>query len=199
MTCGSESQARADDVLALAPDVVIVATGAVPTRPPLPGCDGETVQTIQDALADGVSGRRVALIDCGESDWKVLTVAERLVADGHEVTLVSPVPVGSEVDQFSRPPLLRRLRRAGVRFLEHTALAEVTPDAVTVRDVWTDEVSSLDEIDAVVTSWFGTADDALLRELDARGDLDVHGVGDCQAPRRAIDAIRDGFRVARTL
>jgi hypothetical protein len=70
---------------------------------------------------------------------------------------------------------------------------------VTVRDVWTDEMSSLDEVDAVVTSWFGTADDALLRELDARGDLEVYGVGDCQAPRRAIDAIRDGFRVARTL
>ncbi len=192
-------EANADDVLALGPDVVIVATGAVPTRPPLPGCAGERVQTIQEALADGVPGRRVALIDCGESDWKALTVAERLVADGHEVTLVSPVPVGSEVDQFSRPPLLRRLRRAGVRFVEHTALAEVTPDEVTVRDVWTDETWSLDEVDAIVTSWFGAADDALLRELDARGDLEVHGVGDCQAPRRAIDAIRDGFRVARTL
>ena len=192
--------ASAADVLALEPDAVIVATGSRPGRPQLPGCDGDAVHTIHDVLAgDDVNGPSVVLVDCGESDWKCLTVAERLAADRHRVTLVSPVPVGIEIDQFSRPPLMRRLRRAGVEFVEHTALVAVAPGVVTVRDVWTDERRELDGVDDVVVSWYGTARDELLLELDELDALEVHGVGDCQAPRRAIDAIRDGFRVGRSL
>jgi 2,4-dienoyl-CoA reductase-like NADH-dependent reductase (Old Yellow Enzyme family) len=192
--------ASAADVLALEPDVVIVATGSRPGRPQLPGCDGDNVITIHDVLAGvDVRGPSVVLVDCGESDWKCLTVAERLAADGHRVTLVSPVPVGIEIDQFSRPPLIRRLRRAGVEFVEHAALVAAAPGVVTVRDVWTDERWDLGSVDEVVVSWYGTARDELLLELDELDALEVHGVGDCQAPRRAIDAIRDGFRVGRGL
>jgi hypothetical protein len=47
----------------------------------------------------------------------------------------------------------------------------------------------------VVTAWYGEADDLLFRELSATG-VECHAIGDCLAPRRAIDAIWDGFRVA---
>ena len=50
-------------------------------------------------------------------------------------------------------------------------------------------------IDAVVVSWFGVASTDLLDDLRAMERLDVRAVGDCLAPRRAIDAIWDGFRV----
>jgi 2,4-dienoyl-CoA reductase (NADPH2) len=39
------------------------------------------------------------------------------------------------------------------------------------------------------------ADDALVQGLRDIDGLEVHAVGDCLAPRRAIDAIWDGFRI----
>ena len=51
------------------------------------------------------------------------------------------------------------------------------------------------EADSVVLSWYGVAEDTLVHALRDIDGLEVHAVGDCLAPRRAIDAIWDGFRV----
>jgi hypothetical protein len=153
--------------------------------------------TAQDAILHGVEGSRVVLLDGGEADWKALTTAERLAADGHEVSLVSPVTVGAEIDVFSRPPLLRRLRRAGVRFIEYHTATAVHLDRITVRENFTSEEHDL-PVDAVVTAWYGRASDELFHQLTELG-LEAYAVGDCLAPRRAIDAIWDGFRIGREL
>ncbi len=184
-------------VTSLAPDVVVIATGSVPSRPSLPGAGADRMITAQDAILHGVEGSRVVLLDGGEADWKALTTAERLAADGHEVSLVSPVTVGAEIDVFSRPPLLRRLRRAGVRFIEYHTATAVHLDRVTVRENFTSEEHDL-PVDAVVTAWYGRASDELFHQLAELG-LEVYAVGDCLAPRRAIDAIWDGFRIGREL
>ncbi|WP_132975796.1 oxidoreductase [Pseudonocardia dioxanivorans] len=179
------------EVAALDPDLVVVATGSLPGRPPVPG--GELVSTAHDAITNGVRGERVVVLDSGEADWKVLTTAERLAADGHVVTLVTPVSAGAELDAFSRPPMLRRLGAAKVRIREsHTVLA-IEDGQVRSRDNWTgDQV--VDEADAVVAAWYGVACDELVGQLAAQG-IQVRAVGDALAPRRAIDAIWDGFRV----
>ena len=52
---------------------------------------------------------------------------------------------------------------------------------------------------------YGVAEDALFGELlnlSESGELpgvELHAIGDCLAPRQAIDAIWDAFRVARGL
>jgi 2,4-dienoyl-CoA reductase-like NADH-dependent reductase (Old Yellow Enzyme family)/thioredoxin reductase len=186
-----------EDVVARAPEVVIVATGSVPSGPAIPGADGAHVATAHDAINSGVEGDHVVLLDSGEADWKCLTTAERLAADGHRVTLVSPVPIGAEIDAFSRPPLLRRLRRAGVEFVEYHTATAIGPGTVTIRESFTGEERQV-PADAVVTAWYGRAQDDLFHEVVAAG-VDARAVGDCLAPRRAIDAIWDGFRVAREL
>ena len=57
-----------------------------------------------------------------------------------------------------------------------------------IREGFTSDERWLDDVHAVVTAWYGIADDALLSALRADPALDVHGVGDCLAPRRAIAA-----------
>lgn len=191
-------EAGAGTIAELAPDAVVVATGSRPGRPDVPGRDLPHVCSVHDAIAEGVDGESVVVIDAGEADWKCLTTAERLAADGHRVRLVSPVPVGAELDQFSKPPLLRRLRRVGVTFLEYRVPAAFHERSVELRDVLADTVETLDDVDAVVLSWYGVARDELFGELEADG-VEVHAVGDALAPRRAIDAIWDGFRIGRQL
>ena len=59
--------------------------------------------------------------------------------------------------------------------------------------------------DSVVGAAYGIADDTLFGELSTlvssgiAPPIEVHAVGDCLAPRQAIDAIWDAFRVARAL
>jgi 2,4-dienoyl-CoA reductase-like NADH-dependent reductase (Old Yellow Enzyme family)/thioredoxin reductase len=191
-------RATPEHVASLAPDAVIVATGARAGRPDIPGADLPHVFDVADAIAGRVVGSSVVLVDSGEADWRVLTTAERLAADGHQVRIVGPVPMGAEIDAFSRPPLLRRLRRAGVEFVEYHSLVEIGPGVVRLRDNHT-AAEEESPADAVVFSWFGVADDSLFHELDRIGGMQVRAVGDCLAPRRAIDAIWDGFRIGMSI
>ena len=191
--------ATAASVLALAPDAVVVATGSTPGRPAVPGADLPHVYDVRDVV-DGIGpeGGSVVIVDSGEADWKVLTTAERLAADGHSVKIVGPVPMGTEIDAFSRPPLLRRLRKAGVEFCEYRSVVSIASGTVRLRDNHTGDEYDV-EADSVVFSWFGVARDGLFHELDAVPGLEVRAVGDCLAPRRAIDAIWDGFRIGNSI
>jgi 2,4-dienoyl-CoA reductase (NADPH2) len=49
-----------------------------------------------------------------------------------------------------------------------------------------------------VFAWYHKANNTLLRSLKGRVK-ELHAVGDCVAPRKAIDAIREGFLLGRAL
>ena len=188
------TRATLDSVRAAQADVVIVATGSTPGRPAIPGADLPHVVPVHDAIRQGVQGPRVVVVDSGESDWKCLTTAEGLAAAGHAVSIVSPVPIGTEMDTFSKPPMMRRLRAAGVQNIEYHSVTAIEPARVQVRENLSGETRWIDA-DSVVLSWYGVADDTLFHQLRGIDGLEVHAVGDCLAPRRAIDAIWDGFRI----
>lgn len=194
-----ETPAGADTVGAVGADAVVVATGSLPGRLPVPGGDSPDVVSVQQAIVAGVAARSVVVVDCGEADWKSLTAAECLASRGHRVRVVTPGSAGAEIDPFSRGPLLRRLARAGVEILEHRSVLDVAPGTMRLRHAWSGGEERLSGVDGVVVSWYGVADDWLFHELDGRGTVEVHAAGDCVAPRRAIDAIWDGFRVGRVV
>jgi pyruvate/2-oxoglutarate dehydrogenase complex dihydrolipoamide dehydrogenase (E3) component len=187
-----------DTIRALVPDVVIVATGATPGLPAVPGAEQSHVVTVPQAIHDGVTGDHIVIVDCGEADWKSLTTAECLASRGHRVTVVSPTPAGVEIDIFSKPTLLRRLAAAKVNILEYRSLVSIGARDVTLMHGWSKATEVLDSVDAVVASWYGIANDSLRAPLEELG-IEVHLVGDSLAPRRAIDAIWDGFRIGREL
>ena len=190
--------ATIENVKASRAEVIVVATGARPGKPAIPGADLPHVHTVHEAIAGKVKGKRVVVVDSGESDWKCLTTAEGLAANGHEVSIVSPVPIGTEMDTFSKPPMMRRLRAAGIQFIEYHAAAAVEAGRLQIREGLTGITRWIDA-DAVVMSWYGVADNELAQSLRAIEGLEVHVAGDCLAPRRAIDAIWDGFRIGVAL
>jgi hypothetical protein len=127
-----------------------------------------------------------------------LTTAECLASRGLRVTVVSPTPAGVEIDIFSKPTLLRRLAAAKVNILEYRSLVSIGARDVTLMHGWSKAIEVLNNVDAVVASWYGIANDSLRAPLEELG-IEVHLVGDSLAPRRAIDAIWDGFRIGREL
>ena len=74
----------------------------------------------------------------------------------------------------------------------------IQKQSLTLVHGWSKQSEILPEVDAVVLSWYGVANDELRLALENSG-FDVHLVGDCLAPRRAIDAIWDGYRLGNTL
>jgi pyruvate/2-oxoglutarate dehydrogenase complex dihydrolipoamide dehydrogenase (E3) component len=183
-------EAGADDVLALAPDRVVVSTGAHPHRPPLAG-DGVAVVHAWDALAGADAGGRVLVSDWG-GDWTGLDVAEALVARGAEVRLMtSAVAFGIAVHQYQRNLYLARLDEAGVELIHHLRPVSLRPGAVECVNVFSHRPVAVEGVDALVVSAGRTATNDLYDALRAAG-VPAERVGDTLSPRSFEEAIREG-------
>ena len=121
----------ADAIHEAAPDVVIVATGADPLVPPIPGIAGPNVIDAQEILHDRVTvapGERYAVIGGSATGCET---AEWLVAAGAEVTIVEMLPiVGQGIELITRRHLLADLRGNGVSILTKAKVTMVEPNAV---------------------------------------------------------------------
>jgi len=102
----------------------------------------------------------------------------------------------------STPPLLARLRGAGVELRVLTAVAAIGAGEVTVYDPyelaathWLRESTIPAELVVLVGPTVG--DDRLATELADIAEL--HLIGDCLAPRRLTHAVLEGQRLARRL
>ena len=84
-----DAYADADDIRALEPDVVIMATGGLPETPALSAGTALVVSTWDVLSGEVRPGRRVLVFDDHGSD-QALSAAERLAADGSEVEIVTP-------------------------------------------------------------------------------------------------------------
>ena len=175
------------------PDSLVIATGSLLDRPQIPGAKLPHVCNAEVAIASGVVGPNVIVVDSGEADWRVLTTAENLADKGHNVTLVSPISIAAEIDAFSRPPFMRRLAQAKINCLENHSLISINKQNVEFKHKWSGEKLLL-AADNVVLSWFNKANDRLASEFEDH-DFDCYLIGDALAPRLAINAIWDGFRV----
>lgn len=115
-------------VAARAPDVVVVATGASPVVPPIPGIDAAHVHDAQALLRGEVPvppGARVVVVGGSATGCET---AETLVAHGAQVTVVeTDRAVGRGIEAITRRHLIRSLRADGVELWTRTTLVAVEP------------------------------------------------------------------------
>jgi 2,4-dienoyl-CoA reductase-like NADH-dependent reductase (Old Yellow Enzyme family)/thioredoxin reductase len=191
--------ATAADVVSTHAEVVLIATGSTPRRPPIPGADLAHVFTAADALRDPIGlGRRVVVIS--EDDGPApLSVADHLAGLGHAVTLVyqttAPSPL---VGKYSNGGMLARLIDGGVEFVSMARATEITADSVHVASTYGTRRWTIGPTDSVVLATGSIPNDALYRELKAMRS-NVHILGDAFAPRRMVFATRQAFDLAQTL
>lgn len=196
-------------------EAVVVATGSTPLRhgwtarrperwspdaAALPGVDQWNVYTPVDILGGRADlPYRILVVD-DTGDRQAFVVAEYLARRRHAVHVVSQYPQLGHAfaDGHDLPFAFGRLRRAGVTFTPNVEIAAIEDDTVTLADVHTGEATVLEDVDGVVLVLGNVADDSLARELDGSG-LDVHLIGDAQAPRRIFNAIWEGEAAARRL
>ncbi|WP_020106791.1 FAD-dependent oxidoreductase [Nocardia sp. 348MFTsu5.1] len=206
-------RATADDLIGQF-DAAVIATGSTPIRhgwtsrhpdrwvagTALPGSDQWNVYSPAQILSGHVDiPHRVLIVD-DTGDRQAFVTAEYLVGRRHPVHIVSQYPQLGHAfaDAHDLPFAFGQLRRAGVTFTAGTEVTEIDGDTVTLKDVHTQELSTLTDIDAVVLVLGNTANDSLARELEGSG-VDVQLIGDAHAPRRIFNAIWEGEQAARSL
>lgn len=195
-------RATVDEIAAYDADRVVVATGAAPRRPAVPGADLPFVHTSYDVLAAPPDrddlGEHVVVI-AQDDHLPPLSVADFLAGRGHRVTLVTgtaaPAPL---VSRYLLGSALGRLDAGGVTIRTSESPAAIEPGRIRLRHVYSGAVRELVDIDAVVLACGAVPDDTLFTELRAAG-IACDIVGDAYAPRRLVFATTQARELALTL
>jgi dimethylglycine catabolism A len=190
--------ATVDDVLALHPDVVVLATGSVPRWPGWAANAPTSVIDADDVVADTPrpegAGNSVLLVD-EEGGFVAATAAEALASAGWSVRIATSfTSVAAEVDPTQIWWVRRRLKQAGIEFTE-----SVTPEhdgsAWSLIDLESEETRPAGHVDLVVLAGPRRSLDELSDGLAAaQPDLEVVRIGDALAPRKLLDAVAEGAR-----
>jgi len=193
-------------------DSVVVATGSTGLRhgwtmlrpekwagDPLPGADLDHVMAFTQLLeTDAQVGKRVVIFDTMGGRQGAVT-AEYLTQRGAQVFFVTQLGQPSPDLAASRDwgKVHGMLRRAGVTFHVDRELTEITSDSVTIRDLYTGETQTLDDISNVIMVQGSSANDTLFHALGET--IDTHLIGDAMSARRVNDAIKEGELAARKI
>ncbi len=192
-------EATVELVLMHRPDVVVVATGAVPITPWWASGSGATICHALDVAAGTVvvSGR-VLVVD----EWgfhQATSIAELLAARGADVTVISPgMVVGQDLGvTLDMEAWWTRASAAGITQNPNTMVVASNDDGVTLQNVLTGTTTT-ERFDAIVVAAPGAPNRSIGDSLRSMG-VDVRFAGDSLAPRRAHSAVIDGEREGASL
>jgi 2,4-dienoyl-CoA reductase-like NADH-dependent reductase (Old Yellow Enzyme family)/thioredoxin reductase len=186
----------ADVVSAQDPDVVILAVGADPLFPPIPGVDGDGVVDAQEILYDRVvaaEGSSVAIVGGSATGCET---AELLLDRGVRVTILEMTPsVGNGIEAITRRWLVKALRAAGAQILTGARVTAIEPGRVLYETSDGEPGSVEADLVALAVGWRPRGD-RLAAVLDGR---EVVVVGDAHTPADFVAATSGGGLAALTI
>jgi 2,4-dienoyl-CoA reductase-like NADH-dependent reductase (Old Yellow Enzyme family)/thioredoxin reductase len=180
------------DLASLAPDEVVVASGAAQTMPDVPGSDSPNIVMAWDVLQRKVdTAHDVVVIGAGLTGSDT---AYFLARQGKRVSLVNSRQILREVERLSKLTLKEKMIQSGVYIYPHSKAESITPNGVNVIN---DGELTFIKASTVVIAVGVKSDNAIVGALRAAApELNVHVVGDCFKPRTALEAIHEAFKVA---
>jgi len=171
------------------PDIVIIATGASPIIPNIPGVNLPHVKTAVEVLEKELTLRGDIVVIGGGGIG--LETADYLTSKGGRVKIVEMLSrVGLDLDIAVRWIIIRRLRDRGVEMFTGAKVKEITGNSVAI-DINGEEVEV--KADHVVLAVGMKPNNRLAEKLK---EYKVYMIGDCVKPARILEAVRDGYRVA---
>jgi 2,4-dienoyl-CoA reductase-like NADH-dependent reductase (Old Yellow Enzyme family)/thioredoxin reductase len=188
-----EQEVTAELVRDAAADVVIVATGAEPLRPQIPGIDGDNVATAESVLrGESEVGKRVVVAGGGRLGLEMAWFLAERDCDVQLVEMESDV--GVDMEACERTHLLEKLDEHYVSIIANATIERITGSGVQVLDsAWK---SSFLRCDSVVLALGYTPRNDLAEALK-NGGVEVYAIGDCVQPRRIYEAFHEAWWVAR--
>ncbi len=190
---------KPEDVAVLNTDVLILATGAMPTKPLLIPTGPEEIPVIDpwQAICDSPTGQHILINDEG-GGRAALSAADALL-DQNRITLVTAeYALGELVTPTVRAPIYKRFLKGQVVMHPSQEIHTIVGNTVTLRSVHTGEEMDIRDVDIVVDWRGGIVETTLQSAVEARG-LPHSIIGDCVAPRQVHIAIAEGAMAARAI
>ncbi len=176
------------------PDVVIVATGAIPYRPEFASEGGLQIVDAWQVLNETVDpGHSVVVIDW-RADWIGIGIAERLAQSGRSVRLaVSGIAVGETLPLYVRDAAVASLHKLGVNVLTYLRLFGSDADSVYLQHVTSGEPVVIESVDTLVLCTGHVPVNDLYETLEGLPS-EIRLIGDAASPRTAEEAVYEGLR-----
>jgi 2,4-dienoyl-CoA reductase (NADPH2) len=211
------------DLRDLAPEAVILATGAMPISPPIAGSDGPNVVQAWEVLQDkAATGRRVVIVGGGAVGVETaLFLADKGTLDGEavkfllvnraespetlfematrgtkQVTVIEMIAkVGKDIGKTTRWGMLQEMARHGIEALTGATALEITADGVKIA---VDDDERIIPADSVVLA-AGSRPRNPLETVLAESGILYQVVGDAGGVGLAFDAVHQGYRAGKNL
>lgn len=188
--------ATVEAIAGLAPDHVILATGARQRDPSLAVRDHG--QDLRSYLGDAPEGQDSGTAVLFDQDHTAATyaAADLLAARFGKLVLVTPrVQLARAVSYVSAIGVYRRLYDAGAEIVLAHVPVSAPEGQVVIRNAFTGAERTIDDVAAFVWSTPRLAEDHLTAPLKAAG-LSVSVVGDARAPRGMLAAVHEAHNAA---
>lgn len=190
--------AEAADILAEAPDIVIVATGGIPDLDWLEGA--EHCHSTWDLLTGAVAAQGEVLVYDGTGRQAAPSCALKLADAGRTVTLATPDAVpAAEMPYQDATSFRKRFYQAGLATLTDHALIRVERRGnrlrATLRNEMTGAERSLDVAQVVVEHGTLPVNDLFAELRRSSKGFALHRIGDAVASRDLHASILDAYRL----
>lgn len=203
----------------MAPDAAVVATGARPVLPDIQGIEAQNVVQAWDLLDGSVSvGNKVVILggnavgletalllaNQGTLSPVVLhflmanraesfeTLSELINRGNRDVTVVEMIKrAGKDIGASTRWTVMAELRRLGVTIMTGTKAVRIKPEGLEVEK---QDGPDLLPADSIVIAAGSRSENELVNEIENLVP-ETYVIGDAKEPRKALEAIREGFLV----
>ena len=178
---------------ALKPDVIFLATGAEPFKPPLPGIEKPHAVTADTVFLGKTKVGKKVVVAGGEMVG--LEVSEFIISKGlaKDVTLVDRGPMSSIGEGMTGIDLAywftNVFPKLGLNIIPDTALIEITDKGVVVEDKKWKRYEL--EADTVVLALGYRSNQTLLDAIKGSGIAEIYTIGDALNPRNIMGAVHD--------
>jgi len=184
-----------DEIKALNPDFVLLATGSIPIIPRIPGADKENVMSCIDVLL-GVkqAGKEVIVVGGGiEGCETALWLAQK----GKKVTIVEMLSEYlTDLHRANKRMLIDLLKDNNVKIITNTKIQGISDSEIAAINSKSESLKI--KCDSVVLAVGLKPVNDLYNKI-VKEKILVYKIGDCNKPRKIINAVWEAFNLSMSL
>jgi len=221
-----EQEVTIEKIKEFNPDIVLLATGSRPIKPPIPGIDRKMVYWANDVFSmDAPIGKNNVVIGGGATGVELaiylakfgsisleafdfLTFYNALEPDvalnmlhkgRNKVTVLEQLPkLGTALGKTTKWVLLDKCDALGVKFHTSVRVKEIGDNNVSYIDA-TDKEQIINDVDTVYYATGVEPNDSLFKEIKQLENIKVEKIGDARKPETVLEAVHRAYKIANDI